>query len=122
MALYKHEMEKALRASEERYILAIQGANDGIWDWDLRQNTVYYSPRWKAMLGYGQDEIGSSLEDWLRIVHPEDRESLQRAFAHHLDGLTEHLECESRMLHKDGSLRWVRTRGKAITNGSLRPT
>jgi len=121
MALYKHQMEKALRESEERYTLAIQGANDGIWDWDLRQNRVYFSPRWKEMFGYQDDEVGSSLEDWLRIVHPDDREYLQQTIAHHLDGLTDHLECEHRMLHKDGSIRWVRTRGKAIKNGGLRP-
>jgi diguanylate cyclase (GGDEF)-like protein/PAS domain S-box-containing protein len=121
MALYKYEMEKALRESEERYMLAIQGANDGIWDWDLLQNRLYYSPRWKEMFGYQEAEVGSSLDDWMRIVHPEDRELLQLALAHHLDGLTDHLECEQRMLHKDGSIRWVRTRAKAITNGNQRP-
>jgi diguanylate cyclase (GGDEF)-like protein/PAS domain S-box-containing protein len=121
MALYKHEMEKALQESHERYMLAIQGANDGIWDWDLLKNRVYYSPRWKEMFGYQDDEIGSSLEDWLRIVHPDDRERLQLALTHTLDGVTDFLECEQRMLNKDGSIRWVLTRGKAIKIGNGRP-
>ena len=121
MALYKHEMEKTLRESEERYMLAIQGANDGIWDWDLQQDRVYYSPRWKEIVGYQDGEVGSCLEDWLKIVHPDDRERLQFAITHHLDGLTDHLEFEHRMLHKDGSIRWVRTRGQAIRNGNHHP-
>lgn len=121
IALYKHSMEKALRESEERYMLAVQGASDGIWDWDLQRNQVYYSQRWKEIVGYKNGEVGSCLEDWLRIVHPDDREQLQLAMTHHLNGLTEHLECENRVLHKDGTVRWVRTRGQAIKNGGQRP-
>jgi len=121
MALYKHRMEKSLRESEERYMLAIQGANDGIWDWDLQQNQIYFSRRWKEIIGYHEDETSSSLEDWISKVHPEDRERLQMAFNHHLDGLTEHLECEVRMLHKDGNIRWVLTRGLAVSRTGQRP-
>jgi diguanylate cyclase (GGDEF)-like protein/PAS domain S-box-containing protein len=121
MALYKHQMERSLRESEERYMLAIQGANDGIWDWDLKQNRVFYSSRWKEIVGCQDGEIGSSIKDWFKFVYPDDREALQHAISHHLDGLTDHLECEHRMMHKDGSIRWVRTRGQAIRNGAILP-
>jgi len=121
MALYKHRMEKALRDSQERYMLAIRGANDGIWDWDLRQNQIYFSQRWTEIIGYQESEIDNSLEDWLKHVHPDDQDRLRLTFNHHLDGLTEHLECEVRMIHKDGSVRWVLTRGLAVADGNQRP-
>lgn len=121
MALYKSKMENALRESEERYVLVVQGANDGIWDWDLATSQVYYSPRWKEIIGYAADEIGSSLADWLSHIHKEDRERFQAAINHHLDGLTERLECELRMLHKDSSLVWVLARGLAVRGSDGRP-
>ncbi len=116
VALYKHRMERALRESEERYELAIRGANDGIWDWDLRTNKLYFSPRWKAMLGYADDEVGNTLADWLRMAHPNDREGLRTALEDHLQGLVPQLQFEHRMLHKDGSVMWVLTRGLATRN------
>jgi len=65
-------MVEALRDSEERYALAARGANDGLWDWNLASDKIYFSPRWKSMLGYEEDEIGSSPEEWFQRVHPED--------------------------------------------------
>jgi diguanylate cyclase (GGDEF)-like protein/PAS domain S-box-containing protein len=121
MGLYKHEMEKNLRESEERYMLAIQGANDGIWDWNIFQNTIFFSQRWKEIIGYQNIEVGSTFEDWLEKVHFEDRDRLKLAFNHHFDGLSDHLECEVRMKHNDGSIRWVLTRGLAIRDQSNRP-
>ena len=73
MAIYKHGMEKKLRASEERYDLAARGANDGLWDWNLKNNEIYYSPRWKSMLGFKEEEIGNSPDEWLKRVHPDDQ-------------------------------------------------
>ena len=67
---------RALRESEERYKLAIGCANDGIWDWDLRSNATWYAPRWKTILGYGEDEIGDTPKDWFSLVHPEDLHGL----------------------------------------------
>jgi len=104
--------EDALRQSEERYALAARGANDGLWDWDLRTQRVYFSPRWKAMLGYLETEIDGHPEEWLSRVHKDDRAALQAELAAHWDR-TANNECaiEHRMLHKDGSYHWMLSRG-----------
>lgn len=106
--------ELALRESEERYSLAVQGANDGIWDWDLRTNQIYYSERWKSILGLSQDDLQDSPEEWYRRVHPADLERLKLDIAAHISGTTPHLENEHRILHKDGNYRWVLSRGLAV--------
>ncbi len=110
-------VEAALRESEERYALAVQGANDGIWDWDLKKNKIYYSPRWKSMFGYKEDEIGDSPAEWFDRVHPEDIEQTRLDITNHIKGLTSHLESEHRMLHKDGSYRWILCMGLAVRHG-----
>lgn len=102
-----------LKESEERYALAFKGANDGLWDWDLATDKVYYSDRWKEMLGYGPDEFGDSPDDWLNLVHPEEVEKLKHALESHLAGRTDALEYEYRALHTDGTFRWLLTRGVA---------
>jgi diguanylate cyclase (GGDEF)-like protein/PAS domain S-box-containing protein len=106
--------EDALRRSEERYALAIQGANDGVWDWDVCRGEMYFSPRWKAMLGYAEDEIGTQPEEWFTRVHPDDLDTLQARLADHLKGLTPHFEYEHRMLHKNGNYHWMLGRGLAV--------
>ncbi|MBV9848852.1 MAG: EAL domain-containing protein, partial [Armatimonadetes bacterium] len=104
----------ALRDSEARYALAARGANDGLWDWDLLTDVVYYSPRWKAMLGFAEDEIGTGLEEWFRRVHPEDLPGVEAEITAHRQGYTLHFENKHRLLHKDNSYRWVLSRGLAI--------
>ncbi len=106
--------EEALRESEERYALAARGANDGLWDWDLRTNLVYYSIRWKTMLGYDEKNISGYPEEWFRRVHPDDRGEVEAKIAAHLSGRSEHFESEYRIIHKDGMYRWVLNRGLAI--------
>jgi len=108
------QTEEALRESEERYALAVQGANDGLWDWNLKTSEVYFSARWKSMLGCGENEIGNSPEEWFNRVHPEDIERVRAAIAAHLKGSTSHFESEYRILHKDGVYRWVLSRGLAV--------
>jgi diguanylate cyclase (GGDEF)-like protein/PAS domain S-box-containing protein len=108
--------EAALKESEERYALAAKGANDGLWDWDIEKNKVYYSSRWKAMLGYGESDIGNTLDEWLKRVHPEDAERVQEELEYHLEGLSQSFESEHRVLHKDGSYRWMLSRALAIRN------
>jgi diguanylate cyclase (GGDEF)-like protein/PAS domain S-box-containing protein len=114
--------EEALRESEERYALAVQGANDGIWDWNLKTGKVYFSPRWKAMLGYAEHEIDNSLDEWFERVHPEDLYWVKREVTAHLDGLTPHFESEHRMLHRDGEYRWMLSRGLAVRDLEGRAT
>jgi diguanylate cyclase (GGDEF)-like protein/PAS domain S-box-containing protein len=108
--------EEALRESEERYTLAVRGANDGLWDWDLRKAEIYVSPRWKTMLGYEEQEIGTTPEEWFGRVHPEESERLKTQIEAHLEGRTAHLEFEHRIRHRDGSYRWVLARGLAVRN------
>ena len=112
----------ALQKSEERYALAVQGANDGLWDWDLTANQVYYAPRWKKMLGYSDAEIGNSPDEWLNRVHPEDLARLKAEMATHVLGYTPHFQHEHRMKHKDGSWRWMLSRGLAVRDEAGRAT
>jgi diguanylate cyclase (GGDEF)-like protein/PAS domain S-box-containing protein len=107
-------VEEALRESEQRYALAVRGANDGIWDWNLRTGQVYFSPRWKAILGYTEDEVGDGPEQWLDRVHPEDVERVKAGILAHCEGRSTHFEDEHRVRHKDGNYRWVLTRGFAV--------
>jgi diguanylate cyclase (GGDEF)-like protein/PAS domain S-box-containing protein len=113
--------EEALRESEQRYALAARGANDGLWDWDLRNNVIYFSPRWKSMLGYQEAEIGDRLEEWLDRIHVADRERVKKEIAVHQKGLTAQFESENRVQHKDGSFRWMLSRGIAVHDTSGKP-
>jgi diguanylate cyclase (GGDEF)-like protein/PAS domain S-box-containing protein len=113
--------EQALRESEERYALAAKGANDGLWDWNLVTNSVYYSSRWKSMLGYQEDEIADTPEEWLNRIHEADRERVKQRIADHLNGVTPHFESEARMLHKDGVFRWMLSRGITVRDESGKP-
>jgi diguanylate cyclase (GGDEF)-like protein/PAS domain S-box-containing protein len=110
----RKKAEDALRESEERYALAASGANDGLWDWDLRNGKVYYSYRWKSMLGYSDKELGDRPDEWFRRVHPDDLTELEAKIAVHVNGRSPHFEGEYRILHKDGTYRWVLSRGLAV--------
>jgi len=116
------EENRALKESEERYALAVRGANDGIWDRNLKTGEVYYSPRWKEMLGYGDDEIENERSEWKRRVHPDDYDRVMRDINEHLKGRTGHYRSEYRMRHKDGSYRWILARGATVRDESCNPT
>ena len=107
--------EDALRASEARWKFAIEGAGDGLWDWDVPANLVFYSQRWKEMLGYAVDEIGSSVEEWSRRVRPEDLPQAMAAVNAHFDGQTASYVNEHRVRCKDGSWKWILARGLVIS-------
>ena len=113
---------KRLAESEERHALALQGANDGLWDWDVRADRLYFSPRWKAMLGYTEADIGDAPGEWLGRVHPDDRAALTQALDGHLGGSTQHFESEHRIQHRDGSYRWMLARGTAVRDHTGRAT
>src|SRR5204863_4736940 len=106
--------QEALKESEERYALAARGANDGLWDWNLQNNVVYFSPRWKNMLGYQENEIGDKPEEWLDRIHEADRDRVKEEIASHQKGSVPQFESEHRVLHKDGTFRWMLSRGLAV--------
>lgn len=94
--------EKALQQSEERFSLAMRGANDGLWDWNLKTDEVYYSPRWKSMLGYEEEELEAKLDAWAALVHSDDKDWVLEKVQDYLEGRTDSFEVEMRMRHKDG--------------------
>ena len=106
--------QKQLVDSEERYALAMSGANDGLWDWDLRTGAMYFSPRWNAMIGLPETDATLTDKEWLDRVHPEDRERVRREIEAHISGRTPTFSSEHRLLHRDGSYRWVLGRGLAV--------
>ncbi len=110
----RKRVESALRESEERYALAVQGANDGVWDWNLKTGKVYYSERWKSILGLMNHELTDLPDEWYGRVHPQDVERLKLDTSSHMAGHTAHLENEHRILHNDGTYRWVISRGLAV--------
>jgi len=107
-------VRSALQESEERYMLASRGANDGIWDWNLKKDTLYCSPRWRSMVGLDPVSEHVTFSDWMGRVHQEDQALLTNEVNAHLSGKSDHLQAEYRMRHEDGSFRWVLTRGLAV--------
>ena len=113
--------EEALNKSEERFDLAVQGTDAGIWDWDLLTDQVYYSPRWKSMLGYKDHEIGSDFGEWEQRLHPDDRERALMCIQDYVQGRTPEYELEHRLQHKDGLYRWILARGAVVRDESGKP-
>jgi diguanylate cyclase (GGDEF)-like protein/PAS domain S-box-containing protein len=110
----RQRVEDALRESEERYALAVRAANDGLWDWNLKKGQIYYSPRWKQMLGYAEEDINDNPNEWFNRVHPEDIAKLRTNISAHIKGLSAHFESEYRIQHSNGSYRWMLSRGMAV--------
>lgn len=103
------------QASEQRWRFALEGAGDGLWDWDTTTNEVFYSDNWKAILGYAPHEIGTTLSEWESRVHPEDLPRVLNAVQQHLDGITPGYQTEHRLRCRDGSYKWVLDRGKVMS-------
>ena len=121
--MLRHQLQYVLRASrdrarlaesEERYALAASGANDGLWDWDINAQRVYFSPRWLEQLQLRSDDIGDRLDDWLQRIHPEDQLVFRNALNGHLAGTTSKLEVEYRIRERNGRYRWMLCRALAI--------
>jgi PAS domain S-box-containing protein len=110
-----------LRRRQERLEFVMEWTNDGIWDWDLATNDVYFSPRWKSILGYQDHELANRLEEWQVRIHPDDAERAMATVQAHLNGETPVYQLEHRLRHKDGSYRWILARGIAIRDASGKP-
>ncbi len=110
----RKQAEENLRASEERYELAVRGAGVGIWDYDVRTGKVYFSPRWKTIFGYDENDIGDSLDDWSRLLHPDERDWILKFQDDFLAGTSPTVTVEYRLRHKDGSYRWIVAHGLVL--------
>lgn len=113
--------EESLRQSEERFALAVRGTDAGIWDWNLLTDQVYFSPRWKSMLGYGEDEIKDDYSEWERRLHPDDRDRALATIRGYFEGSTAEYELEHRLRHKDGTYRWILARGAVVRDPRGKP-
>ncbi len=112
--------EEALRVSEERFALAVQGSNDGIWDWDIQDNSLYWSPRLKELLGYADDELDVGFDTFESHLHPDDRERVEAAIQAHLKGRGSY-NVEQQLCTKSGEYRWFRARGQALWDEAGNP-
>jgi diguanylate cyclase (GGDEF)-like protein/PAS domain S-box-containing protein len=112
--------QEALKESEQRYALAALGSNDGLWDWNIAENEVHFSARWKSMLGFQENEISKSPDEWFDRIHDADRARVKEEIERHQSGATPHFESEHRMLHHDGTFRWMLSRGLAIRDDAGR--
>ncbi|MDA0268416.1 MAG: PAS domain S-box protein, partial [Cyanobacteria bacterium] len=113
----RKQAEAALKESEARWQFALEGAGDGVWDWNLQTNQVFFSHPWKAMLGFSDEEIGDSRQEWESRVHPDDLESCHDALQRHFRGEAPIYQREHRLRCRDGSYKWILTRGKVIEWG-----
>jgi diguanylate cyclase (GGDEF)-like protein/PAS domain S-box-containing protein len=105
---------QALRDSEQRWQFALEGSGDGVWDWNLVTNEVLFSRQWKQMLGYAEHEIGNTLAEWDKRVHPDDKARTYADIDRHLKGETPYYQNEHRVLCKDGTYKWVLDRGMVV--------
>ncbi|HLO48058.1 MAG TPA: response regulator [Kamptonema sp.] len=112
----RQQIEEAFKDSSERANLAIRANSDGIWDWNIQTGEVFYSVRWKEMLGCDRHEISNTIEEWLKRVHPDDINFVRATLEDHLGKKTPQFATEYRMLCKDGSIVWVLARGQALRN------
>jgi PAS domain S-box-containing protein len=115
--------ERALRDSEERYALAMEGANEGHWDWDVRSDRLFLSPKMKMLGGQPADrEIGSRASWMAQIdIHPDDLPRFEAALKNHFEGLTPHYECEYRVRQPDGEWHWLLARGRCLIDSDGKP-
>jgi diguanylate cyclase (GGDEF)-like protein/PAS domain S-box-containing protein len=114
----RKESEEKLQKSEERFSLAMRGANDGLWDWNLETDEVYYSPRWKSMLGYEHDELADNLSTWKSLVHPDDKDRVLKMVQDYLVGKVNSFDVEMRMQHKSGPEIFVLSRAFLVHRDS----
>ncbi len=111
----KHNTQQQLQESQLRWKFAIEGNNDGVWDWNLTNNKVFFSDKWKKMLGYEPEEINDNLDEWKKRVHPDDLQNTIDDINKHINGKTDVYQNEHRVLCKNGSYKWILDRGKIVS-------
>ena len=116
-----HEIAASLHASQERLNLVLEATNDGIWDWDISNDKVYYSPRWKNMLGFAEDEIAGSFDSWKELIYPDDLERALNTVQAYLNQELPTYQLEHRLRCKDGTYRWILAKAVALRDDSGRP-
>jgi diguanylate cyclase (GGDEF)-like protein/PAS domain S-box-containing protein len=119
--LARKRAEESLRVSEERYSLAARGANDGLWDWDLRTDRIYYSERWREILGLDGAVLADRPSEWRSRIHPADAEDFERQLGRLLEGAAEDFTIEQRLARADGGYCWGMVRGYLLRDGAGRP-
>ena len=112
------ELEIKLKEAEERWQFALEGSGDGVWDWNLKTNAVFYSKQYKSMLGFEDHEFANTFEEWKRRIHPEDLNWVLKEFERHISGKTSYLSMEYRLQCKDDSYKWIFSRGKVMSYDS----
>ena len=110
----RRERERALQQLKDRLELAVEGAQIGVWDWDVTTDEVEFNDQWAQILGHSPDEIESHLDGWERRVHPDDLAAVEDAVSAHMDGETEYYDAEHRMRTASGEWKWIRTVGKTV--------
>jgi PAS domain S-box-containing protein len=117
----RRQVAKELRRTQERHALVIRGSNDGIWDWDLADDSVYFSPRWKEMLGYADEELPNRMEEWRERIHPDDLAPVKAAYEDFWARRGESLQTAYRLRGRDGKYRWILERAACIRNEAGNP-
>lgn len=112
------EAQERLEKIEERYNLVSQASRDGLWDWDLEKESVYYSSRWAEMIGVKSSVLTNTADDWITRVHPDDAMLLGAALKAHQEGATKQFRCEYRLRHKNGYYRWMLSLGIGVADKS----
>lgn len=112
----KKKSENELQAVKEQYELAIDGSNDGIWDWRISDKKIFYSARWKKQLGYDADELENNLETFWDKIHPADIEPFRKTLREYKDKISTHFQTEIRLRHKDSIYRWILSRAIGVWN------
>ena len=114
----RKKVEEALRKSQEQFVLAMDATSEGLWDWDIQTNVVYYSPGYFRILGFEPNEFDPSIDSWLSLTHPDDLDRVVRENEDCINNVIQTIHVEYRMKSKDGSWRWILARGKAVVRGS----
>ncbi len=117
----RKESEDQIHKLKEQFELAIEGSNDGIWDWDIITNELFLSKRWKEMLGYKDNELKNEFSTFTLLIHQDDISRVNEYIIQYLNGKIQQYEIDFRMLHKDGSVRWITAKGAVVRDSNGKP-